>query len=95
MHGRVDVYLAELKEEGTRLDSPTRLTVSDSEDYPTGWTPDSKTVLFSSDRIGRSQIFKQQTLLLASGLQRKQRLAAGELLTSQPRQPRDDQGRSS
>jgi len=55
-----DVYVAELKEGGAHLDSPTRLTVSESHDFPTGWMLDSKTVLFSSDRTGRLQIFKQQ-----------------------------------
>jgi serine/threonine protein kinase/Tol biopolymer transport system component len=55
---RSDVYLAELKGQGRQLDSPTRLTVSDY-DSPTGWMPDSKTVLFLSNRTGRPQIFKQ------------------------------------
>ncbi len=56
---RSDVYLAELQGEGRDLNSPTRLTVSESVDTPTGWMPDSKTVLFSSDRTGRLQLFKQ------------------------------------
>jgi Tol biopolymer transport system component len=59
-HVRVDVYVGELKDGGTRLASPTRLTVSDSQDYPTGWTLDSKAILFSSNRTGRNQIFRQQ-----------------------------------
>ena len=29
-------------------------------DDPSGWMRDSKTILFSSDRTGRSQIFRQQ-----------------------------------
>jgi serine/threonine protein kinase/Tol biopolymer transport system component len=57
---RTDVYLAGLKEEGMHLNLPTRLTVSESNDSPTGWTHDSKTVLFSSNRTGRLQIFEQQ-----------------------------------
>jgi serine/threonine protein kinase len=36
---------------------PVRLTVSESIDTPTDWTPDSKEVLFSSDRNGRTQVF--------------------------------------
>jgi eukaryotic-like serine/threonine-protein kinase len=59
-HIRRDVYVGELKDGGTRLASPTRLTVSESDDYPTGWTQDSKSILFWSDRTGRSQIFKQR-----------------------------------
>ncbi len=60
MHIRDDVYVGELKAGGTRLASPTRLTVSESTDFPSGWTLDSKTLLFSSDRLGRRQIFRQR-----------------------------------
>ena len=60
IHNRDDVYVGELKEEGARLDSPTRLTVSESQDYPSAWTRDSKAVLFVSDRTRRNQIFRQQ-----------------------------------
>jgi Tol biopolymer transport system component len=59
-HTRDDVYVGELKDEGNRLDSPTRLTVSESQDSPDGWTLDSKTVLFQTNRTGRYQIFRQQ-----------------------------------
>jgi eukaryotic-like serine/threonine-protein kinase len=59
LHNRDDVYVGELKENGTRLDSLKRLTVSDSTDYPSGWTRDSKSVLFSSNRTGRNQVFRQ------------------------------------
>ena len=40
--------------------SPTRLTVSESMDQPSGWMRDGKAILFSSDRIGRSQVFSQE-----------------------------------
>ena len=59
-HARDDVYVGELKDGGTRLASPKRLTVSESEDYPSGWMRDSKTILFSSNRSGRKQIFRQR-----------------------------------
>jgi serine/threonine protein kinase/Tol biopolymer transport system component len=59
-HLRDDVYVAELNDGGTRLASPTRLTVSESMDDPSGWMRDSRTILFSSDRTGGSQIFKQE-----------------------------------
>ena len=58
-HVRRDVYVGELKDGGTRLASPTRLSVSESEDYPSGWTQDSKTILSWSNRSGRNQILKQ------------------------------------
>jgi Tol biopolymer transport system component len=54
------VYIGDLNEKGTRLDSPRRLTFSESRDLPSTWTLDSKAVLFSSNRTGRSQIFTQQ-----------------------------------
>jgi serine/threonine protein kinase/Tol biopolymer transport system component len=55
-----DVYVGELKDDGSRLDTPKRLTVSDSQDFVNAWTRDSKEVFFSSDRAGKFQIFKQQ-----------------------------------
>jgi serine/threonine protein kinase/Tol biopolymer transport system component len=60
IHLRTDVYVGDLKDGGTRLDSPTRLTVSESIDNPSGWLHDSKTILFWSNRPGRNQIFRQQ-----------------------------------
>ena len=57
---RNDVYIGDLNGTGTRLDSPRRLTFSESRDVPSTWTRDSKAVLFSSNRTGRSQIFTQQ-----------------------------------
>jgi Tol biopolymer transport system component len=60
VHVRDDVYVAELRDAGTRLVSPTRLTLSESQDFPGGWTRGSNTILFASNRTGRSQIFRQQ-----------------------------------
>jgi len=57
---RNDVFLGDLNDMGSRLDSPRRLTLSESRDIPSAWTWDSKAVLFSSNRTGRSQIFSQQ-----------------------------------
>lgn len=59
-HSREDVYVGELKENGNRMDSPTRLTVSESSDHVSAWTRDSKAILFDSDRTGKRQIFRQQ-----------------------------------
>jgi eukaryotic-like serine/threonine-protein kinase len=57
---RDDVFVGELRDGGTRLDSPTRLTVSESRDFPSGWKHDNRTIFFSSNRTGRSQVFRQQ-----------------------------------
>jgi eukaryotic-like serine/threonine-protein kinase len=58
-YNRDDVNVGELKNAGRQLDTPRRLTVSDSVDYAFAWTPDSKTIFFSSDRTGRRQLFRQ------------------------------------
>jgi Tol biopolymer transport system component/DNA-binding winged helix-turn-helix (wHTH) protein len=54
------VYVSELNSGGTRLSTPQRLTLDNWRDYPFSWTPDSKAVLFASDRDGTYHIFKQQ-----------------------------------
>jgi Tol biopolymer transport system component/DNA-binding winged helix-turn-helix (wHTH) protein len=54
-----DVYVSELNPAGTRLSTPKRLTLDERNDYPFAWTPDSKAVLFSSDRDGPYHIFEQ------------------------------------
>jgi Tol biopolymer transport system component len=54
-----DVYISELQASGTRLATPRRLTLDERNDWPRAWTPDSKAVLFDSDRNGQWHIFKQ------------------------------------
>src|SRR5262249_28363409 len=54
-----DVYVAELEAHGTRLRTPRRLTLDDRNDYPSAWTPDSRAVLFESDRNGAWTIYRQ------------------------------------
>ena len=53
------VYLGELAAGGTRMSSPRRLTNDEASDMPSVWTPDSKAVLFLSNRSGKVGIFKQ------------------------------------
>lgn len=54
-----DVYVAELLDHGSRLSVPKRLTLDERQDFPFGWTPDSKSVIFVSDRDGVFHIFEQ------------------------------------
>jgi Tol biopolymer transport system component len=54
-----DVYVAWLEGNGTRLSTPRRLTLDERQDLPWSWTPDSKEVLFGSDRDGSFHIFRQ------------------------------------
>ena len=54
-----DVYVAKVEANGTRLTTPRRLTLDEWHDLPWAWTPDSKQVLFGSDRDGSFHLFRQ------------------------------------
>jgi DNA-binding winged helix-turn-helix (wHTH) protein/Tol biopolymer transport system component len=68
-------YVGTLSPDGEHLLANKRLTLDENENAPFSWTPDSKAVLFHSDRNGTPEIFKQdidQTLpesLMISGEQ--------------------------
>ena len=53
-----DVYLAEV-DLNTKYLSPKRLTLDDRADYVFGWTADSHSILFLSDRDGPLRLYKQ------------------------------------
>ena len=53
------IYIATLSRDGRQLLTSRRLTLEESLDFPSTWTPDSKSVLFTSDRNGTTEIFKQ------------------------------------
>jgi Tol biopolymer transport system component len=54
-----DVYIGILERAGEGMKSVRRLTLDEHDDWPFGFTPDSKTVVFSSKRNGPIGIFKQ------------------------------------
>jgi len=54
-----DVYVGELEAGGARLNKVRRLTMDERIDWPGGWTQDSKSILFYSDRNGELNLFKQ------------------------------------
>jgi DNA-binding winged helix-turn-helix (wHTH) protein/Tol biopolymer transport system component len=54
-----DVYVGDLEQNGKVLTAPRRLTLNDRDDQPSDWTPDSKSVLFFSNRNGTYDIFRQ------------------------------------
>jgi Tol biopolymer transport system component/DNA-binding winged helix-turn-helix (wHTH) protein len=54
-----DVYVARLEAHGSKLETPRLLTLDERLDLPWAWTPDSKQVLFGSDRDGSFHIFRQ------------------------------------
>jgi serine/threonine protein kinase/Tol biopolymer transport system component len=53
------VFVADLEDDGRRLNNARRLTLGGS-DYTHAWTPDSQAVVFESQRNGRFNIFKQR-----------------------------------
>jgi len=53
------IYVADLQGGGTRTTNPRRLTISDSFDWPCDWTPDSKTLIFHSNRDGHEGLYRQ------------------------------------
>ena len=55
-----DIYITELNAAGTGLDELRRITLDERRDLPFSWTPDSKSVIFASDRDGVFHIFKQR-----------------------------------
>jgi Tol biopolymer transport system component len=57
---QTDVYVGELEAGGRRLkNTPRRLTLNENFDLSGQWMPDSKAVLFVSNRYGTWDIFKQ------------------------------------
>jgi Tol biopolymer transport system component/DNA-binding winged helix-turn-helix (wHTH) protein len=54
-----NIYIGTLAEDGTHLLAHRRLTLDESVSLAWSWTPDSKAVLFFSDRNGTPEIFKQ------------------------------------
>ena len=56
----IDVYVGELDADGSRMQTPVRLTQDDRGSILDGWTRDSLALLFDSDRSGRREIFQQR-----------------------------------
>jgi DNA-binding winged helix-turn-helix (wHTH) protein/Tol biopolymer transport system component len=54
-----DVYLGTLTGDGKQLLSSKRITLEENAAIPYSWTPDSRAILFASDRNGTFDIFKQ------------------------------------
>jgi Tol biopolymer transport system component len=53
------VYVADMEASGTRITAPHRLTMSEGVNYPSGWSADSKALIFASNRNGGWEIFSQ------------------------------------
>jgi serine/threonine protein kinase len=59
MYGWNDTYLAELDQGGTSMKPPRRFTFDRWGANPEEWTHDGKAILFTSNRNGKSEIFRQ------------------------------------
>jgi len=59
MRQQSDVYIGELAESGATLRDPQRLTLDLRYDWPTAWSPDSKSVVFYSDLGGNFDLYRQ------------------------------------
>ncbi len=57
---RKEVYLADSILGGTRIRNPRRFTLDESDNFLIGWTPDSQSVIFSSNRSGKDAIYQQR-----------------------------------
>ncbi|HVY24354.1 MAG TPA: winged helix-turn-helix domain-containing protein [Steroidobacteraceae bacterium] len=53
------VQIADLSANGVELSNSKRLTLNDSQNLPSAWMPDSRSVLFFSNRTGHYGIFQQ------------------------------------
>ena len=56
---KAHAYVGELDATGTHLNNTRRLTLDEHSEWPEQWTPDSRAVVFWSDRNGSWDIFKQ------------------------------------
>jgi Tol biopolymer transport system component len=63
---QADVYVADVQGSPEHLTNARRLTFDERNDIPFAWTPDSKAVIFVSDRNGFNDIFKQDINLPAA-----------------------------
>jgi eukaryotic-like serine/threonine-protein kinase len=57
---RATIYAADLQAGGTQIANERHFSLSDSGDFPIDWTPDSKSVIFVSNRSGRDAFYSQR-----------------------------------
>src|SRR5437667_2918258 len=59
MAGHPTVYVADLQANGTRITKERHLTLTESMDVVADWTPDSRSIIFWSNRNSQAGIYKQ------------------------------------
>jgi serine/threonine protein kinase/Tol biopolymer transport system component len=60
MRANQDVYLGELDRGGSALEKPIRFTLDNRNSEPAAWAPDSRSLIFISDRNGKRELFRQR-----------------------------------
>ena len=60
LHFQNNVYVGELEDKGKRLIHTRRVSFEQWTNWPTGWSRDSHSVFFNSDRNGHLNVFEQQ-----------------------------------
>ena len=60
VNSQLDVYVSEFSAKTAKAGRPRRLTLDEADDIPFDWTPDSRAVIFISNRTGKSNIFRQR-----------------------------------
>jgi Tol biopolymer transport system component/DNA-binding winged helix-turn-helix (wHTH) protein len=59
-NGEAHIYFSEVESGARRIGPPQRLSLEEGHNYPYGWTPDGKSIIFASNRAGHAQLFKQR-----------------------------------
>src|SRR5215469_1454596 len=59
-HSNTTIDVAKLHDGGTQVSNLRHFTLSDSADWPCDWTPDSKTLIFHSNRDGHEAIYSSR-----------------------------------
>ena len=57
---RATIYAADLQAGGKRIANERHFTLSESGDFPIDWTPDSKKIIFVSNRSGHDEFYAQR-----------------------------------
>jgi eukaryotic-like serine/threonine-protein kinase len=57
-HTKADIFLSELKQKGQRVEAAKNLTLGDSAESPSAWFADGRSMLITSDRTTREQIYR-------------------------------------
>jgi serine/threonine protein kinase len=60
VNSQLDVYVSEFSARTGKASPPRRLTLDEANNSPYDWTPDSKAVIFKSNRTGKANIYRQR-----------------------------------